>query len=65
MPEPCPCLTRKFPVCSIICPNHTKGAAMAAAGALTQDGLFVSQSQEFFEALRESAEDADEARRGS
>ena len=65
MPEPCPFLSRKFPVCSIIRPTHTKGAAMAAARALAQDGLFIGQSQEFFEALRELAENADEARRGS
>jgi hypothetical protein len=64
MPEPCPFLSRKFPVCSIIRPTHTKGAAMAAARALAQDGLFIGQSQEFFEALRELAENADEARRG-
>jgi hypothetical protein len=55
----------KFPVCSIIRPTHTRGAAMAAARALTQDGLFIGQSQEFFEVLHELAENADEARRGS
>jgi hypothetical protein len=31
----------------------------------TQDGLFIGQSQEFFETLRELAENAYEARRGS
>jgi hypothetical protein len=64
MPEPCPFLSRKFPVCSIIRPTHTKGAAMAAARALTQDGLFIGQSQEFFELLRGLAEAGDAARRG-
>jgi hypothetical protein len=63
MPEPCPFLSRKFPVCSIIRPTETKGAAMGAARALAQDGLFIGQSREFFELLRDLAEDADEARR--
>ncbi|MGI9075015.1 MAG: twin-arginine translocation signal domain-containing protein [Bryobacteraceae bacterium] len=63
MPEPCPFLSRKFPVCSIIRPTETKGAAMAAAKALTEDGLFIGQSREFFELLRDLAEDADQARR--
>jgi hypothetical protein len=63
MPEPCPFLDRKFPKCSIIRPTETKGAAMGAVKALTADGLFIGQSKEFFELLRDLAEDADEARR--
>jgi hypothetical protein len=63
MPEPCPFLNRKFPVVSIIRPTNTRGAAHAAAKALTADGLFIGQSREFFQALRELAEEADEARR--
>ena len=63
MPEPCPFLNRKFPVCSIIRPTETKGAAMGALNALTHDGLFIGQSPEFFELLRDLAEDADEATR--
>jgi hypothetical protein len=63
MPEPCPFLSRKFPKCSIIRPTATKGAAMGAVKALTADGLFIGQSHEFFEALRDLAEDADDARR--
>ena len=65
MPEPCPFLSRKFPVCSIIRPTATQGAAMGAVKALTQDGLFIGQSREFRELLRDLAEDADEARRES
>ena len=65
MPEPCPFLSRKFPVCSIIRPTNTKGAAMGAVKALTADGLFIGQSEDFFELLRDLAEDADEARRQS
>jgi len=65
MPEPCPFLSRKFPVCSIIRPTETNGAAMGALTALTKDGLFIGQSKEFFKFLRDLAEDADEARRES
>jgi hypothetical protein len=63
MPEPCPFLNRKFPVCSIIRPTETKGAAMAAARALTADGLFIGQSPAFFELLRDLAAAADAAKR--
>jgi hypothetical protein len=63
MPEPCPFLSRKFPKCSIIRPTATKGAAMGAVKALMADGLFTGQSHEFFEALRDLAEDADDAKR--
>jgi len=63
MPEPCPFLSRKFPVCSIIRPTETKGAAMGAVKALAQDGLFIGQSKAFFSLLRDLAEDADEAKR--
>jgi ferritin-like protein len=62
MPEPCPFLSRKFPVVSIIRPTNTKGAAMGAAAALTADGLFRGQSKAFFDALRQLAHEADEAR---
>jgi Ferritin-like domain len=64
MPEPAPFLSRKFPVCSVVRPTETKGAAMGAAKGLTADGLFIGQSKQFFELLRDLAEDADEARRG-
>ncbi|GAC1394548.1 MAG: hypothetical protein NVS4B11_21340 [Ktedonobacteraceae bacterium] len=64
MPEPTVFLSRKFPVCSIIRPTETKGAAMGAAKAFTDDGLFIGQSREFFAALRQLAEQADEAQRG-
>ncbi|PYT17071.1 MAG: hypothetical protein DMG59_08530 [Acidobacteria bacterium] len=61
MPEPCPFLSRKFPVCSIIRPTQTKGAAMGAAKALTADGLFIGQSPMFFELLQDLAAEADNA----
>jgi hypothetical protein len=63
MPEPCPFLNRKFPICSIIRPTATKGAAMGAVKALTADGLFIGQTDEFKELVNDLATDADAARR--
>jgi hypothetical protein len=63
MPEPTIFLSKKFPVCSIIRPTATKGVAMGAVKALTADGLFRGQTPDFFEFLRDLAEEADEARR--
>ncbi len=65
MPEPTAFLSKQLPACSIIRPTATKGAAMGALKGLTADGLFIGQSEEFFEYLRDLAEDADEARRES
>ena len=62
MPEPTLFLSRKFPVCSIIRPTNTKGAAMAAVNALTADGLFIGQPKQFFDLLTGLAADADRAR---
>jgi Ferritin-like domain len=64
MPEPCPFLSRKLPVVSIIRPTATNGAAMGALKFLTAMGLFIGQSPAFFEFLTDLAEDADEAKRG-
>jgi hypothetical protein len=63
MPEPTAFLSRQLPACSIIRPTATQGAAMGALNALTADGLFIGQSQEFFRFLSDLAEDADQARR--
>src|SRR4051794_29948156 len=64
MPEPTKFLNRKFPIVSIIRPTQTKGAAMAAVKALTADGLFIGQSQEFVAVISELAKAADAARHG-
>ena len=64
MPEPCPFLSRKLPVVSIIRPIQTKGIATGVVNFLTAMGLFIGQSPEFFAFMRDLAEDADEARRG-
>jgi hypothetical protein len=63
MPEPTPFLNRSFPLCSIIRPTETEGIAMGAVQALTNDGLFRGQTQEFFQLLHDLASDADRARR--
>ena len=63
MPEPTIFLSRKFPPVSIIRPTETVGAAMGAVKALTDDGLFIGQSKEFFEVLTQLAEQADAANR--
>jgi len=63
MPEPCPFLDRNLPICSIIHPTETKGAAMGAVNALTADGLFIGQTPEFMQLLKDFATDADAARR--
>jgi hypothetical protein len=63
MPEPTVFLDRKFPICSIIRPTETGGAAVGAAKALTASGLFKGQSQEFFAAVTALAQAADAAQR--
>jgi hypothetical protein len=65
MPEPTIFLDRKFPRVSIIRPTETLGAAMGAAKALSDDGLFIGQSPEFFALLTRLAREADAARRES
>jgi Ferritin-like domain len=64
MPEPCPFLSRKLPVCSIIRPTETNGIAMNVVNFLMSMGLFIGQSPAFFKLLHDLAEDADAARRG-
>jgi hypothetical protein len=65
MPEPTIFLDRKFPVCSIIRPTETNGAAMGALKALTANGLFIGQSAEFFTVMTNLARAADAARHGT
>ena len=63
MPEPTVFLSRSLPVCSIVRPTATQGAAMGALRFLTEMGLFIGQSPAFFAFLRDLAEDADAAKR--
>ena len=65
MPEPTIFLDRKFPICSIIRPTNTDGAAMGAVKALTANGLFIGQSAEFFAVMTNLAQAADAARHGT
>jgi len=61
MPEPTFFLSKKFPKVSIIRPTDTNGAAMGAAKALTNNGLFIGQPPAFFAALTALATAADAA----
>ncbi|HEX8918979.1 MAG TPA: ferritin-like domain-containing protein [Chloroflexota bacterium] len=61
MPEPTKFLDRKFPLCSIIRPTETKGAAMGAVTFLTETGLFRGQSTAFFAFMTQLAQAADAA----
>jgi hypothetical protein len=63
MPEPTVFLSSDFPVCSIVRPTGTKGAAMGAAKFLKDSGLFNGQSKQFFQFIHDLAEDADDAQR--
>ena len=64
MPEPTPFLQQNgLPICSIIRPTETKGAAMGAVMTLKNDGLFIGQTQEFLDLLLDLATDADQAQR--
>src|SRR5439155_1426534 len=64
MPEPTIFLDRAFPICSIIRPTETDGAATGALNAFTADGLFIGQTPEFFAVLTQLAQAADHARHG-
>jgi len=63
MPEPCPFISRDLPICSVIRPTETNGAAMGALTFLTNMGLFRGQSQAFLDFMAQLAMDADAATR--
>jgi hypothetical protein len=64
MPEPCPFISPNLPRCSVIRPTETKGIAMGVVKFLTNMGLFIGQSPEFFHFMTDLAQQADNARRG-
>ncbi len=65
MPRPCEFISASLPPCSVIRPtSKAKAGAVAAATGLTKSGLFMGQSEEFFEVLFELATKADAAQRG-
>src|SRR5262245_29307286 len=61
MPEPTVFLDRRFPICSIIRPTETVGAAVGAVKGFAASGLFSGQSQAFFTAATALANAADAA----
>jgi hypothetical protein len=63
MPEPCPFINTNLPVCSVIRPTNTTGAATGAVKFLTAMGLFIGQSAAFFTYLTSLATAADAAMR--
>jgi hypothetical protein len=63
MPEPCPFINANLPVCSVIRPTNTTGAATGAVKFLTAMGLFIGQSDAFFTYLTGLATAADAAMR--
>jgi hypothetical protein len=63
MPEPCPFISPDLPICSVIRPTETNGAAMGALSFLTSMGLFRGQSQAFLQFMSELATEADAASR--
>jgi hypothetical protein len=64
MPVPCPFISASLPVCSVIRPTNTTGAATGALKFLTAMGLFIGQSADFFSFMTELATAADAAQRG-
>ena len=63
MPEPCPFLSRDLPRCSIILPTKMTGVAMRTLKFLTDMGLFIGQSPQFFAFMSQLAQEADAAHR--
>ncbi|PWU24963.1 MAG: hypothetical protein C5B48_03745, partial [Candidatus Rokuibacteriota bacterium] len=63
MPEPTIFLNRSLPVCSIVRPTNTTGAAAGALKFLTDMGLFMGQSDAFFTLMQGLAAQADAATR--
>jgi hypothetical protein len=61
-PVPCEFISPNLPHCAVIRPTDDRFAgAMAAVTALTNDGLFIGQTPQFFQVLNQLAEEADEA----
>ena len=64
MPVPCPFINTSLPVCSVVRPTKTAGAATGALNFLTAMGLFIGQSDAFFSYMTGLAQAADAAQRG-
>jgi hypothetical protein len=60
LPEPCDFINKELPKCSVIRPTSTaNGGAVATVKAFIADGLFLGQSDEFFDLSLQLAEAAD------
>jgi len=65
LPEPCNFISKSLPRCSVIRPTSTQlGGAVATVKAFTEDGMFIGQSDEFFDLSMKLAVAADSAVRG-
>jgi hypothetical protein len=64
MPVPCPLISTSLPVCSVVRPTKTAGAATGALNFLKAMGLFIGQSNAFFSYMTALAAAADAAQRG-
>jgi hypothetical protein len=65
LPEPCDFIRKGLPRCSVIRPTSTKlGGAVATVNAFIADGLFIGQSDDFFELSMNLASAADSVVRG-
>jgi hypothetical protein len=63
-PVPCEFISPDLPHCSVIRPSDDKLAgAVATIASFTADGLFVGQTQRFFQVVNQLAEEADAATR--
>ncbi len=62
-PVPCEFINAALPRCAVIRPTDPQGIAAGAVKALTDDGLFIGQSTDFFDTLSRMAEAADAAQR--
>ncbi|MGA8437533.1 MAG: hypothetical protein WB762_19140 [Candidatus Sulfotelmatobacter sp.] len=63
-PVPCEFINANLPRCAVIRPTNPKGIAVGVANFLTEMGLFIGQSPEFFKVLTTLANQADAAQRG-
>ena len=65
LPEPCNFISKSLPRCSVIRPTSTDlGGAVATVKAFIEDGMFIGQSDEFFDLSMKLALAADSALRG-
>jgi hypothetical protein len=63
-PIPCEFISASLPHCAVIRPTDPDGIAAGAVQFLTDSGLFIGQSNEFFDDLNSLATAADAAQRG-